>query len=184
MKSVLFAAVSIACLVSCKPEERADTAPVPDAPTAAAAPIDAVPAAAEPCPPAVAGYRFLPEGLDVPVAYHLRADRIYRTKTGRLRRRTALEFLEGDADSVLASVEKEMVEARYKARPGTTQPNNNIHVPYIRKGGPNVNVMVNPEAGDNPHHPDAKGMLYYDYPLDDPAVPPATGPQESAPDAG
>lgn len=168
MKSAFYSVLCLLMLASCKPEEPAATV------------ATATPAAGETaatttaCPPAVVGYRFLPEGLDVPVAYHLRADRFYTAADGRLRRRVALEFLEGDADSVRASVEESMVRAGYKSRPSKTLKNNDIHTPYVKKGVPNIAVMINVEAGESPHHPDAKGMLIYDYPLAVATPPPAS----------
>lgn len=168
MKSVFYSVLCLLMLASCKQEEPATTvATVTPAASETAATTNA-------CPPAAFGYQFLPEGLDVPVVYHLRADRFYTAKDGRLRRRVALEFLEGDADSVRASVEEAMVKAGYKSRPSKTLKNNDIHTPYVKKGVPNIAVMINAEAGESPHHPDAKGVLVYDYPMAVAAPPPVS----------
>lgn len=160
MKSAFYSVFCVLILASCKPGEPATTVATATQPAATETPVTT-----NACPPSVIGYRFLPEGLDVPVAYHLRADRFYTAKDDRLRRRVALEFLEGDADSVRVSVEEAMVKAGYESRPSKILKNNDIHTLYIKKGVPNIAVMVNPEAGETPHHPDAKGMLIYDYPL-------------------
>lgn len=160
MKSAVYSVLCLLILASCKPTEPA-TAVV----RATQAAITETAATTKACPPAVIGYRFLPEGLDVPVNYHLRADRIYTAKDNRLRRRVVLEFLEGDSDSVRTSVEEALVKAGYESRPSKTLKNNDIHTPYVKKGAPNIAVMINPEVGGKPYHPDAKGMLIYDYPL-------------------
>src|SRR5688500_13801654 len=101
MKPTFLAIAALFLLVSCKQDGNAAA----DAP-----------AAAKSCAPAVAGYRFLPGSLEVPVAYHLRTDRITATNENQRRRRVTLEFLEGDVASVQASVEGAMAKAGYKAR--------------------------------------------------------------------
>lgn len=110
------------------------------------------------------GYQLLPEQLVVPVAHHLRADRIYTNGKDQLRRRVVLEFLEGDVASALASVDSAMVAAGFNARPRREQPNGNTVIPYVRNGFGNITVVANPSIGDNPSHPAAKGILAFDFP--------------------
>lgn len=174
MKPALSAVIGLLFLVSCSSEKPAAPEPVATAP--AATPI--------PCPPTVSGYRFLPEQLEVPVDYHIRVDRLYTSLNDQPRRRIALEFLEGDADSVLASVEQAMLKAGYEARPRRIQPNDNIIAPFVKKGGTSLTVMLNPNAGDKPSNPEAKGVLIYDYPLGPAHQKAATQTPPALPEAG
>ena len=149
MKPTFLAIAALFLLVSCKQ----------DGNTAA----DAV-ATVKSCPPAVAGYRFLPGSLDVPVAYHLRTDRITTTKENQRRRRVTLEFLEGDVASVLASVESAMAKAGYKARTLKEREDGSVTRRFVRRGV-GIIVIISPKVGDRPGNPDAKGVLTYSYSL-------------------
>jgi hypothetical protein len=149
MNSTFLALTALLFLASCKPNGNtaADTA-----------------AGAKPCPPAAAGYRFLPGSLDVPVAYHLRSDRIAATRENQPRRRVTLEFLEGDVDSVLASVEGAMAKAGYKARPVKDHEDGSVVRRFVKRGA-GITVTVSPKVGDKPANPDAKGVIIYAYAL-------------------
>lgn len=129
--------------------------------------------AAQPCSEPT-GYQPLPAKLALEVRYHLRADRIYTNKNDQGRRRVVLEFLDGDIDSTLASVEDAMTAAGFVARPRKDQPNGNIVIPYVRKDYGNITVVANPSAGDNPSNPAAKGTVAFDFPVDDGVPAPVT----------
>ena len=150
MKRTFLTLTALLFLASCKPDGNAtaDTA-----------------ATAKPCPPAVAGYRFLPGRLDVPVAYHLRTDRITATNENQRRRRVTLEFLEGDVASVQASVEGAMAKAGYRARTLQEREDGSVTRRFIKRKGVGIIVIISPKVGDRPANPDAKGLLTYSYPL-------------------
>lgn len=120
------------------------------------------------------GYQILPANLALSIPYHLRADRIYVNKHDAVRRRVVLEFLEGDAATTLASVDRSMVAAGFTARPRREQPNGNIIVPYARKDYGSITVVASALPGDNPSNPMAKGTIAFDFPGTQAAPAPAT----------
>lgn len=128
-----------------------------------------------------AGYQLLPAGMQVPFAHHLRADHVFTVKTnGQLRRRVALEFLEGNGESVLSSVDQAMLASGYKTRVRKTQPNGDIVIQYVKKGQGNISVTLVSKMAGNPNHPDTKGVLIYGYPLSTPAAQVKQAPKPAA----
>lgn len=166
MKQLTLLAIALFVLAGCK-QDRA-----PDAAVAQASP--STPEVASPAAPCEegqgAGYAWLPAGLALDIAYHLRADRIYTSKNDVQRRRVVLEFLDGDVDSVLAATEKSMIAAGFTARPRRDQPNGNIIVPYVKRGYGSITVVASATPGDNPSNPGAKGMVAFDFPAGEAAA--------------
>lgn len=124
---------------------------------------------AETLPPCngLAGYQVLPADITLSFPYHLRADRIYVNKNGQERRRVVLEYLDGDADAILAAVDKSMIVAGFVPRPRKEQPNGNIVIAYAQKAYGSIIVVANASAGDKPSNPAARGTVAFDYPSGD-----------------
>lgn len=164
MKRLTLTAAVVLILAGCnQPATTAEATQAPAAPQASAAPAAA-------CEPQATGYQWLPEGLVLDIPYHLRADRIYINKNNVQRRRVVLEFLDGDAESTLASVDKSMTTAGFTARPRKDQPNGNIVVPYMKKGFGGITVIASATAGDKPSNPAAKGTITFDLPATTPVA--------------
>ncbi len=155
MKLPLFAIASLLFLGACQQELPTDAS------TARQNQTDST--IEQACPPTFTGYRFLPGTLEVPVSYHMRSDRIDTDKNGQPLRRVDLEFLEGDANTTLDAVEQELLAAGYKVSPHKVQPNERIIARYTKKGESTVTVTVDPQAGEKPQNPGAKGVLTYKY---------------------
>lgn len=152
MKSNVLVAALLLAMVGCSQPE--PPAPAADAPatTAPAGPEDA---------PADAEAALLPAGITLDLPRELRADRTYTNENGVERRRVTFEFLEGDIASALASVDASMATAGFAAQPRQEQRNGNVLVPYVKGGYGDLLVYAGPVTA--PRHPDAKGLLIYDF---------------------
>lgn len=173
MRHILVMAAVLSALVGCnksQPVNDTNTNAAPEEVASMEAP------SAQPCAEQT-GYQFLPAGVSLGLPFHLRADRLYTNKHDQARRRVVLEFLEGNVDSTLKTVEESMIAAGFTARPRRDQPNGNIIIPYAKRDYGSITVVVNPLAGDNPSNSAALGTVTFDYPAD------VTAPVATAPAA-
>jgi hypothetical protein len=162
MRRILVMAAVLSALAGCnksQPVSNANTNGTPETVASVEAPL------AQPCAEQT-GYQLLPAGVSLGLPYHLRADRLYTNKHDQARRRIVLEFLEGNVDSTLKTVEESMITAGFTARPRRDQPNGNIIIPYAKRDYGSITVVVNPLPGDNPSNSAALGTVTFDYPAD------------------
>ena len=143
------------------------TGPAPASP-ATAEPAASSPEPTERAPRAVRGELAapLPEGVSLPFAYYVRSDAATESKQGLPRRRIRLEFLEGDAATVLGQVRAAFASAGFSAGEDAAAGNGATRVNFRKDGYGRVTAVVGPIA--NAVDPRAQGQLILDWPAEDP----------------
>lgn len=154
MRKTLIAAACISLLAACSQEPETPPA-TPEATVDAAA--AAVPA---PCPPADSP---LPEGLTLDVPLHVAADRINVVADGKAARRiTAIEFLEGTRDEIIADVKASMAGAGFDT-PEEKTVERGLQL-IFKKRGTRLFVAFTDTPPGGPAHPAAKGRMIVNAP--------------------
>lgn len=107
----------------------------------------------------------LPEGVVLPFAYYVRSDAASESKQGVPRRRIRLEFLEGDAATVLGQLQAAFASAGFSAGEGTATGNDATRMNFRKGGYGRVTAVVGPVA--NAVDPKAQGQVILDWPAED-----------------
>lgn len=164
MNPRILAVLAVVALAAACSEQSAPT----KAASEGAASSDATAPVAAACPEAPAGYQPFPAGVTTTLDYHLRSDRIYtHAASGKLRRRVALEFLEGDAAAAQAALTESLKDAGFRAKPGKQRPGGATTLAFAKSGLGILKMVVRPAAPARPAHPDARGEISLDYPATD-----------------
>ena len=100
-----------------------------------------------------------PEGIELDFPHIMRGERVVTHDDGREVRRVSLEYLEGDQQSIFASIAESLSDAGFSEREVDDRPGGNIRARYGKgKFGP-VIVLVFPEEQDG------GGQVRLDFPL-------------------
>lgn len=162
MKKIIIITSVVLGLTGC-PGQQAGTA---DRQQAALA--DMAPEAAAPVSAIASSFAYspLPPGVVLQTPFHVRGDRIYVTPKGMTRRVGTLELLEGDAIAVATGLETQMADAGFRTLVVPQKEDGMARFAYDRKDYGRINVYAQADVGANPFHPDAVGIIKFDWPLD------------------
>lgn len=110
--------------------------------------------------PAEGFYSPLPVDIRLAFPFHLRSDRIFTNKKGKLRRRVTMELLEGQAGAAFESASQSLVAGGYKpkgvAKGDLTARSSQT---FTQKGKPSIVLVSNVNVGAKPANPDALGLV-------------------------
>lgn len=157
IKPILASALLLASITSCSDDQNTQTPP-----TVSATPSDTISTGEDPCRKSNSGYAYLPGGVVFRFKHHLRNDRFVQGKAGDVRRRVALELLDGSAGTISRQIEQSMTAAGYNLA-GTEASHGKTVMRFRKKGRPLTQISILPSAGANPVSPDAIGLIIVDF---------------------
>lgn len=103
----------------------------------------------------------MPEGVEIPFAYHLRSDKIAPDNKGGSERRVVVEYLEGSPDAVADKASNAMTTAGFKLGKRGTMSNGNVRMLFRKKGYGRAIVVVTQDLAGRPKNPAAVGRVVY-----------------------
>lgn len=110
-------------------------------------------------------YSPFPEGVVLVQPFHVRSDRIYRTKAGAERRRSALELLDGGAPSAAQDVARQMASSGFRKLDVKDKGDGVTRMSFVKKGRGRINVASSSDVGSKPSNPKAVGVITIDWQL-------------------
>lgn len=154
--------ISLCCLAAVMAGcDKAPTTPATSAPASEAVPVEP-PSAAKPSTPArrVAGAlkADLPEGFELPFAFHRLYDNTGKTEAGKPQRRVLVEYLDEDAAAVQAALITAL-QAKGFSAPTSQVDGDIVHLEFQRADGASVEAKIDPKR-EKPRAPNAKGMVH------------------------
>lgn len=151
------------CAIAIAACERAPSSPKPT--TAPASPVaaDATPKATAPAPlparrPVGALKSELPEGFQLPFAFHRLYDNTGKSPTGKAQRRVLVEFLDEDAPAIESALSAAL-QAKGFAAPTSEVEGGITGLQFRRTDGASVQVKIDPKRG-KPRATNAKGTVH------------------------
>ena len=151
------------CAIAIAACERAPSSPepipAPASPAAAeAAPEPHAPAARPARRPAGALKSELPEGFQLPFAFHRLYDNTGKSATGKAQRRVLVEFLDEDGAAVESALSAAL-QAKGFAAPTSEVEGGMTRLQFQRPDGASVQVKIDPKR-EKPRAPNAKGTVH------------------------
>lgn len=105
-------------------------------------------------------------GLQFDTSLNVVENRLYTSEAGDARQGFSLEYLEGDASSVMASMQDAFVAAGYKPRgKEATAEGGVLKQNFVKSGQPTPFVAVYPTPGKSPVNPQTKGRVWISWKL-------------------
>lgn len=106
----------------------------------------------------------LPQGISFGFPYTLRVERAVTSQKGEPRRWIGLEYTVGDQQSALNAIQSAMASAGFSADEQSLGANDGLRQAFIKKDYGRVLVTVLGGEGQKLTNPDAKGVIWLDFP--------------------
>lgn len=175
MKNPILATALMLCLAACQ-DDRAPAARTPDAQPSPSAQAEGAAPAGDPLPDA------LPQGVAIDFPYHfIKREDIPASNGKEARLRYTLEYLEGDAASVTASLAGSMMEAGFQSGRWQARGDGRIHFAANKNGYGQMQANIIPLSKSKPRNAAAKGSVTLGWPVQDAPAAKAIDAQASAP---
>lgn len=169
MNRILVLSVLALSVAACDGSHTGNEAPVVGAPkqeqSSAASANDAI--GTEPDSTVVAGPGAsvtLPQGISFGFPYTLRVERAGTSPKGEPRRWIGLEYTVGDQQSSLDAIQVAMASAGFSAEEQSLGANDGLRQAFLKKDYGRVLVTVLGGEGQKLSNPDAKGVIWLDFP--------------------
>lgn len=153
--------LSCCCVLAIVACDRTPTDPAPAAAPQSeseAAPVSPQPAPRPPRRAAGALKSELPEGFQLPFAFHRLYDNTGKTESGKAQRRVLVEFLDEDGATVEAALTSAL-QSKGFAAPTSEIKDGVTHLQFQRPDGASVQVKLDPKR-EKPRAPNAKGIVH------------------------
>lgn len=107
----------------------------------------------------------LPEGVELGFRHYVRSDHVVERGDKPDRRAIELEYLEGDNESTLSSIDRSLRAAGFRQRSRKRQPNGNIRAKFDKAGFGTVIVTITPTMDRKARAAEAIGRIVLDWPV-------------------